>query len=105
MNTNHLSIAFFGAVLLLSISMEAEEIKFYRGDSTSWSSIMLTYKEGKLYRGDSTSWSNIVLTYKEGKLYRGDSTSWNNIVMTIRGDLRVGELMGIVYLFFPGDCM
>ncbi len=82
---NHLYLFIIGALLLLEIDMAAEEIK--------------------IYRGDSTSWTNIVLTYKDGKLYRGDSTSWTNIVMTFSDEFRTGELLGIVYLFFPGDCM
>ena len=102
---NHLYLFIIGALMLLGIDMAAEEIKIYRGDSTSWTNIILTYKDGKLYRGDSTSWTNIVFTYKQNKLYRGDSTSWTNIVMTFSDEFRTGELLGIVFLFFPGDCM
>ena len=62
---NHLYLFILGALLLLKIDMAAEEIK----------------------------------------IYRGDSTSWTNIVMTFSDEFRTGELLGLVYLFFPGDCM
>ena len=102
---NSLRVGIFALLIILGGQLVAEEIKIYKGDSTSWSNIIFTFNEGKLYRGDSTSWSNIVFTYQGNKLYRGDSTSWSNIVLTFSDELRTGELLGLTFLLFQGECM
>ena len=82
---NSLRVGIFALLIILGGQLVAEEIKIYKGDSTSWSNIIFTFNEGKLYRGDSTSWSNIVLTFSD--------------------ELRTGELLGLTFLLFQGECM
>ena len=60
--------------------------------------------EFKVYRGDSTSWNNICLTYKDCKLYRGDSTSWNNIIITFSAEPSESFILGFAFEFLRLEC-
>ena len=64
------------------------EIRVFRGFSTSSLDIAFTVREDKLYLGDSSFRDAILYTYSEGQIFVGDSNFPLDIAYTLREETR-----------------
>ena len=64
----------------------ASECRVYRGDSTSYASLVATVRGDRVYRGDSSSYSELLATGRGNRVYRRDSSSYSELLATVSGD-------------------